>query len=487
MDNEKKGKKGMATFGTICFGQMISIFGSAMTQFALMIWAWEQTGQATAIALIGFFAFAPSILMQPIAGALVDRWNRKTTIILSDLVAGLGSVAALILYTSGLLEIWHLYVIAAVIGAFGSFQFPAYSAAITMLVDKKDYERATAIWGLAGSVGGGIMGPAMAAILLAIIGIDGVLTFDIFTFTFAIGLMLVIRIPEPERAKDIGKGIKGLFKDAGYGFKYIFKRKPLLGLQLTYFTTNFFSNMSMILLAPMILILTASNELTLASVMAGASVGSLVGGITLAVWGGSRNRKILIIMFGIMIEGTCQIMFGLGTSAVMWVTTGFILSLSGPFIFGSSQAIWQSKVPPNRQGRVFAARGVIAMSAGAIGMVLAGPLADLIFEPGMMEGGSLAMTFGWLVGTGPGSGIKLIMVLCGIGSAMTAITALSIHRIRNVETLVPDADEPEAILEVYKDDLMRGYKAGKISKKELQSLYMKKKEKILREAMKDEQ
>jgi len=387
----------------------------------------------------------------------------------------MGSVIALILYSSGLLEIWHLFAIAAMVGAFGSFQFPAYSAAITMLVKKKDYERATAIWGLAGSIGGGILGPAMAAILLALIGISGVLTFDILTFSFAIGMMLLIRIPEPEKARDIGKGIKGILKDAGYGFKYIFKRKPLLGLQLTYFTSNFFGNMSMILLAPMILALTASNELTLATVMSGAAIGSLVGGVTLAVWGGSRNRKILIIMVGIMIEGSCQILFGLGTSAVMWVTTGFILSLFGPFIFGSSQAIWQSKVPPNRQGRVFAARGVIAMAAGAIGMMLAGPMADYVFEPAMAEGGSLVATFGWLLGTGPGHGIKLIMVLCGIGSALTAIVALSIPTIRNVETIVPDADSPEAMLELYAEDLRRAFRARKLSREKCTELYEKKK------------
>ena len=486
MSDEKKGKKGMATFGVICFGQMISIFGSAMTQFGLMIWAWDQTGQATALALIGFFAFAPQILMAPIAGALVDRWNRKTTIILSDLAAGMGTVAALILYSSGMLEIWHLYIIAAVVGAFGSFQFPAYSAAITMLVDKSNYERATAIWGLAFAVGGGILGPAMAVLMLTLVGISGVLTFDIVTFTFAIGLMLLIKIPEPERAKDIGRGIKGLFKDAGYGFKYIFKRKPLLGLQLTYFSSNFFGNMSMILLAPMILAVTASNEMTLATIMAGLGAGSLTGGIILALWGGSKTHKIIVIMTGIVFEGVCQIFFGLSTTVIMWTTIAFILAMSGPFVFGSSQAIWQRKVPANRQGRVFAARGVIAMSAGAFGMVLAGPLADLIFEPGMMEGGNLAMTFGWLLGTGPGTGIKLIMILCGIGSAITAMVALSIHRIRNVETLVLDADEPEAILEVYKDDIMMAYKARKITKDEMQSLYKKKKEKVYLGVSKDE-
>ena len=116
---------GMGVFSLIWIGQLVSILGTSMVRFGLMYWAWLETGQATALALMGFFSFAPQLLLQPFAGALVDRWNRKATIILADLVAGLGTIATLILYSAGILEIWHLYAIAVVVGALSSFHFPA--------------------------------------------------------------------------------------------------------------------------------------------------------------------------------------------------------------------------------------------------------------------------------------------------------------------------------------------------------------------------
>ncbi len=445
-------KKGMRTFTMVWFGQMASMLGSSMTMFGLMIWAWEKTGVATALALIGFFGFAPAILMTPIAGHFVDRWNRKLTMIFSDLAGGLGTVMIFILYNADVLEIWHLYVIAAFIGVFTSFQFPAYSAAVTMMINKENYGRATAMLGIARSVAS-IFGPISAAFFIVFIGIKGIMMIDIVTFCLAISILIFVKIPQPEMAKDIGTGVKGVFKDAFYGFKYIFKRKPLFGLQMTYFTTNFFSNMSMILLAPMILAVTASNEISLASVMASAGIGGLAGGITMTVWGGSKERKILVIMSVIAIEGTCQMFFGLGSEVIVWSIVGFILGFSGPFVMGSSQAIWQSKVEPNKQGRVFAARGFIAMGAGAVSMAIAGPLADHVFEPSMTGGGFLGETFGWLLGIDPGSGMRLMFLLCGMGSFLTAITAYSIKRVRNLETLVPDFDELEKDSDIdIKDD-----------------------------------
>jgi DHA3 family macrolide efflux protein-like MFS transporter len=436
--NDAAGERGsMRAFTLVWIGQMASIFGSSMTQFGLMIWAWMATGQATALALMGFFSFAPRLLMTPIAGALVDRWDRKTTMIISDLAAGLGTVAVLLLYQFGTLEIWHLYVVAVFVGLLGSFQFPAYSAAVTMMVDKKNYARATAMLGMAESVAT-IFGPPTAAFLLIAINLKGIMLIDVCTFCLAIGILLAVKIPQPERAKDMGKGILTLFKDAGYGFKYIWKRKPLLGLQMTYFTTNFFGNMAMVLLAPMILAKTLGDEVLLGTVFACSGAGGLVGGIILTLWGGSKTRKVLLIMVGIAIEGITTILFGLGAGVAMWAATGFVVAFSGPMIMGSSQAIWQSKVEPNRQGRVFAARGVIAMAAGAVGIALAGPLADGFFEPSMASGGGLSATFGWLTGTGPGAGMGLLMVFCGIASLATAIVAYSIPRIRNLETLVPD-------------------------------------------------
>jgi len=136
---------GMLGFSVVWLGQLVSMTGSGMTRFALTIWVWQKTGEATALALVAIFSFAPAIILSPIAGAIVDRVSRKKVMIASDLAAGLSTVALLILYSTGLLEIWHLWAAGFFASAFESFQFPAYSAAVTTMIDKKHYTRANAM------------------------------------------------------------------------------------------------------------------------------------------------------------------------------------------------------------------------------------------------------------------------------------------------------------------------------------------------------
>jgi DHA3 family macrolide efflux protein-like MFS transporter len=473
---EDKRPKGMAAFTVIWVGQLVSVLGSAMTQFALMIWIWERTGQATAMALMGFFTFVPMVIMMPIAGALVDRWNKKLAMMLGDLAAGLGSVAILLLFQSGSLQIWHLYLIGIFIGAFGSFQWPAYSSAITLMVEKKNYARASGLVGLVESVAG-IFGPPMAAFLLVMLDISGILVIDIITFTFAIGVLLLVHIPNPPPAEDLKTGFRGVFKDAGYGFKYIFKRKPLLGLQLTFFVFNLVSTFGMVVFTPMILARTGSDRLILASVQSTLAIGGVVGGLALAVWGGPR-RKIHGLLGGmIVVSAIFGLGFGIGQTPFIWMIFGFMAMLLIPTLNGSSQAIWQSKVPANRQGRVFAARMVIAQGAGAVAMILVGPLADFYFEPAMAVKGSLASTFGWLVGTGPGAGMGLMILLSSFISMFVGIVAYRVRIIRNVERIIPDAD-PKSRLADYKKMLVRACKKGTLSKSQCKKLYLKEKAKM---------
>ncbi|HMN60842.1 MAG TPA: MFS transporter, partial [Anaerolinea sp.] len=157
--------KGFVGFTIVWFGQVISLMGSAMSGFALTIWAWQITGQATALALMGFFSFGPTVLFSPIAGALVDRWNKKLVMMISDLAAGLSTIAILILYTSGHLQIWHMYVAGAFSGFFQAFQWPAYSSAISVMVPKTQYTRAAGMMSLA-EWGSGIFAPVLAGALI---------------------------------------------------------------------------------------------------------------------------------------------------------------------------------------------------------------------------------------------------------------------------------------------------------------------------------
>ena len=428
---------GMRAFLIVWFGQVVSLLGTAMTQFALTIWAYQKTGSATALALVAFFSFAPAILFSPFAGALVDRWNRKLVMMLSDLGAGVMTIAILLLYASGSLEIWHLYVTGAISGVFSTFQWPAYSAAISTMLPKEQYARAAGLLSLAESASG-VLAPILATALLVIIGIGGVLLIDVITFVFAVGALLVIHVPQPQATEAGAEGRGSLLKESVYGFRYIAARPSLLGLQLMFFTINLIGGFTVTLSAPMILARTASSEAALATVQSVGAIGGVIGGLLLSVWGGPKRRVhgVLLGMVSISIAG--QIVMGMGRVVLVWAAAWFIQALILPLLNGSNQAIWQAKVAPDVQGRVFASRRMIAQITAPVSMLLSGPLADRVFEPAMQAGGSLAPVFGGLVGTGPGAGMGLMFVIFGVIGVMVGFAGYAFPAIRDAEELLPD-------------------------------------------------
>ncbi len=428
---------GMRAFLIVWVGQFGSLLGSAMTQFALTIWAYQITGSATALALVAFFTFGPAVIFGPVAGALVDRWNRKLVMMLSDLGAGVSTIAIFLLFTTGNLQIWHLYVAGIVSGIFNTFQWPAYSAAISTMLPKSHYARANGLLSLAESISG-VFAPIFATALLAIIGLGGVMLFDIITFVFAIGTLLVIHVPQPQ-ASEAGQAGRGrLWQESLYGFRYILRRPSLLGLQLTFFFINFSGGVGNVIRAPMLLARSGSDEAVLATVQSITAIGSVLGGLLLSTWGGPKRRVhgVLLSMVGMSVVG--EVLMGIGQTIYVWGAAGFGFGLIMPFLNGSNQAIWQAKIAPDLQGRVFAARRMIAQLTAPISMLLAGPLADRVFEPAMMPGGALAPVFGGLVGTGPGAGMGLMLVIFGILGALVGLSGYAFNAIRNAEDLLPD-------------------------------------------------
>lgn len=445
--NVRERPAGMRAFVVIWIGQVISLLGSAMTGFALTIWAYQVTGQATALALMVFFSFTPGVVLSPVAGALVDRWNRRLVMMLSDLAAGLATIAVLLLYTSGHLEVWHLYVTGFVAGIFQAFQFPAYSAAVTMMLPKEQYARASGMLSLAGSASG-VLAPVAAGALLGVIGIGGIMAIDIVTFLFAIGALLFVQIPQPERSAAGAEGQGSLWEESLYGFRYILRRRSLLHLQLVFFSINFISAFAVVLLPALILARTDNNELILGSVQSIGAIGGVAGGVLLSTWGGPRRRihGVLLGMLGVSLLS--QLPMGLGRSLLVWGSASFILNLLIPILNGSNQAIWQAKVAPDVQGRVFATRRLIAQITFPLATLIAGPAADYVFEPALMADGALAAAFGWLVGTGPGAGMGLIFVITGILGAGVALGGYTFPSIRQVESLLPDHDAEAAAVAV---------------------------------------
>ncbi len=427
----------MRGFTVIWGGQFVSLLGTFMTRFALTIWAWQVTGEATALALTGLAFALPNILLYPVAGALVDRWNRKLVMMLSDIASGIATLVIFLLFTSGNLQIWHLYVTGAFSGLFQSFQFPAYSAAVSTMVDKKDYTRTSAMLSLAQNTSG-ILSPVAAGVLLPSIGMNGILVFDLFSVAVAIAALLVVNIPQPEPKQ--AEERNSLLEDSLFGFKYIRERPGLLGLQLVFFTINFIGSLGFPLLAPMILSRTGDDSIILGTVQSAFGAGGIVGGLALSAWGGPKKRVhgvlgglALSCLFG-------YVAIGLGKDMYTWAIGAFLMMLFNPLINGSNQAIWQSKVPPEMQGRVFGTRAMIALISQPVAMAITGPLADKFLIPGMMEGGFLIPYFGWLVGIGPGTGISLLWIFLGVIGFVCGMGGYLFKEVRDVESILPDHD-----------------------------------------------
>ncbi|UCD22581.1 MAG: MFS transporter [Chloroflexota bacterium] len=431
----------MFGFSLVWFGQLISMTGSGMTRFALTIWVWQETGEATALAVVAMFSFAPAIFFSPIAGAIVDRVSRKKIMIASDLAAGLSTVALLILYSTGHLVIWHLWAAGFFASAFESFQFPAYSAAITTMIDKKHYTRANAMLGMVHS-GSMIIAPVLAGSLLHIVGIDGIMIIDIVTFSFAIGALLLVLIPDPAETA-VGRASRGtLLQESLFGFRYIFSNRSLLGLLLIFFTTNLTFGLTMILLAPMILSRTAEDSAILGTTMMMFGIGGVVGGLVIAAWGGFKRRIHGVLLGLVFLSIFGQIVIGVGRSIQVWAVGAFLAMFFMPLVNGSSQAIWQAKVTPDIQGKVFATRRLVAQISSPIAMIMGGRLADAVFEPAMASGGAFARFFQPLVGSGEGSGMALIFIFAGFVGVAAALIGYLVPAIRNVETILPDYDAP---------------------------------------------
>ena len=398
--------QGMQAFSIIWIGQVVSLLGTAMSHFGLTLWAYDQTGKATPLALLMFFLIAPQVILSPFIGVLVDRGNRRLMMILSDGAAAIVSGVILTLYLTGQLQIWHIYVGAVFIGTFNGFQWPSFSASLSLMLPKKHYARANSMLSIAQGASQ-VLAPASAVALIGRIGLQGIMFFDIAAAIFAVGTLLVIHIPQPNQ-EDVEKASQGeILQEITFGFRYIFARPSLLGLQTVYMVGNFFSSMAFAVIAPLILSRTGNNQPLYGQIQSISAIGGVAGGVVMSIWGGPKKRVHGVLGGWILTQLLGQVVVGLGQSIPVWAVGGFLWAFFAPFIDGSNQAIWQSKVDPELQGRVFSARLFIAWLVMPLANLIAGPLVDNVLEPGMAVGGALAPKFGWLVGTGPGCGRRL--------------------------------------------------------------------------------
>ena len=443
--------RGMQVFFVIWFGQLVSIIGSGLTGFALGIWVLQETGSVTQFSLISLFGMLPFILISPIAGVMVDRWDRRKTMIVSDTIAALTTLAIVLLYRADNLTIWMIYLMTAISSASRAFQMPAYTAATTLLVPREQLGRANGLVQLAQGLGQ-LISPVLAGLLVTWVGLSGVITVDLVSFVFAVITLMSVRIPRPEVSTEGQQARGSVLRESSFGWNYIKQRPGLMGLLIFFAISNFLVSMVVVLANPLVLSFPSGSPAVLGTVLSVAGAGMLVGSVVMSIWGGPR-RRVNGVLGAMALSAVCITLAGLQPSAILLTVMAFLFLFSLPFVGASSQAIWQSKVPADIQGRVFATRAMIATAATPVAYLIAGPLADYVFQPLLQDEGSpLSGTIGQIIGYGPGRGIGLMFIVFGLLTLAATVGGYMYPRIRLVEDELPDAgmeaidedeDEPE--------------------------------------------
>jgi len=435
-------------FLVIWAGQLVSALGSGLAAFAVPVAVFQHTGSAEALSLLMLAWMVPSLLLSPVAGTLVDRWDRRRVLVAADTGQALITLAMAGLVLGGHFEVRYLAAASVAASIVAAFQEPAFAAAIPALVPPRHFGRAVSLLQLLGPVSM-IVAPLLGGALLMAVGLGGIMVVDGVSYLAAVAGLLLVHIPRPAAqplAGEVGEGgprgvaaFRRFWREAAAGYRFLHSHRGLFGLVVLFALGNFWSGFVNPLLTPMVLAFT--QPVQLAAVQAAAGVGAVLGGVAVSVWGGPR-RRVAGVLCSLVIDGLCVMVMGLRPSLPLIGATVFVWALTAPLLPASSSALWMSKTPQALLGRVFAARRMIAMGAVPLAVLVAGPLAQRVFEPLLAPGGPLASSVGGVIGVGAGRGIALMFVIVGALMTLTALGGWLVPAIRHVERDVPDAAPP---------------------------------------------
>jgi MFS family permease len=421
----------MRRFTLIWTGQVASLLGSGMTWFVLGVWIYETTGSALLFALSLFSATLPQVLLLPVAGVLVDRWDRRRVLILADAAAAALSVGLALLFLLDVVAVWHVYLANALGAAVTAFKTPAFVAATGSLVPREQLARASGMSD-SGQAASQIAAPMLGAFLYTLIGAEGVILVDVGTFVLSLLVLLAVPIPRPPRGAPEGK--PSFLREARYGWSFLAGRPGLPGLLAYFVVLNFFLNLSWVAVTPAILDLASPR--VLGAVLSTGYAGMLAGGVMMGAWGGPARRVDGVLLGGALFGGSL-VALGLATGAVALAGAMFGLLFSVPLINGSFRAIWQGGAPPEVHGRVASAILMVARSSVPVAFLVGGPLVESVFEPSLLPGGPLAGSVGRLLGVGPGRGAGLMFLLLGLAFLAVTYACLASPAIRGIEEAPP--------------------------------------------------
>jgi len=363
-------------FFTIWSGQALSLFGSALVQFALIWWLTQKSGSATVLAIATLVGMLPQIVIGPFAGALVDRWNRRIIMIVADGTIAAFSLLLAYLFATGTVQVWHVYAIMAVRALGGAFHFPAMSASTPLMVPK---EQLTRINGLNQALQGvnSLIAPPVGALLLGVLPTQGILMIDVGTALFAILPLLFLSVPQPERREE-QLGVKtNLFKDVRDALAYIRTIPGFTAIIFMALFLNFLLVPSGALVPLLVTKYFGKGAIELGLVESVMGVGIITGGILLSIWGGFK-KKIVTSLTGIIGLGIGVMLTGLAPANLFLLVLigNLVLGFMIPMANGPVGALMQSIVRPDMQGRVTSLINSGASAIAPLGLLIAGPFSD---------------------------------------------------------------------------------------------------------------
>ena len=401
----------LKNFYIFSLGQFVSQFGSKLSSYGFILWAYKESNSVLTTSLLGACYLVPEIFFSFIAGGISDSWNKKSIIILSDTMAGFLSLLVLMLFSFDILEVKHLYIINFLLGIGDAFQNPASEVVISIIVSKENYIKTSGIRSFFNSFIT-IFVPICSVAIYSFSGLKYILIVDLLTFLFALlTLIFLVYIPEIKSLKEENINI---FKQCIAGVKYIFYRKDILALIYFMGFINFIAGMYNTALAPMILSRTGNNDIQLGVVTSSIGISGLLGSLIVQKF--SQLKKRVPLMANIMIFSflICNILLGVGRNYIWWTIAVLAGHFFVPLLLANMEYFMRTKVPLEVQGKVFSARNTIQYATLPIGNLLCGILADNFFEPYMLGRGYGQEFFHYFTGEGSGSGLALMYIFLGL-------------------------------------------------------------------------
>ena len=376
--SEGPGIRSVRSFFVVWAGQAFSLLGSQLVQFAMVWWLTKTTGSATMLALASLAALLPQILAGPFAGALVDRWSRRTVLIVADMAIALTTLALAILFWLRVVEVWNVYVLLLIRATGAAFHWPAMQASTTLMVPERHLSR---IAGLNQTLLGvaGILIPPLGALAVEALPMQSVLAIDVATAVPAVGALLFVAIPQPTRTStpEMATRKPSVWTDMREGLRFVWSWKALMMLSVIGIMVNMLGRAAGSLTPILVTQHFQGGVLELGWWQSAVGIGSVLGGVILGVWGGFR-RRVVTQMLALAADGLAIIVIGLSPKEAFLpaVAVIFVTGLLEAVVLGLSGAIAQAIIPPAMQGRVFSLLTSASQGLAPLGLLLAGPTAD---------------------------------------------------------------------------------------------------------------